>query len=44
MIILDTNVISEVVKPEPAQRCTLATRNAKDFNGTGVSVISPWKT
>lgn len=53
MIILDTNVISELTRPVPdpgaqiAAICrvlsaTLATRNTSDFTGIGVNLIDPW--
>jgi predicted nucleic acid-binding protein len=41
VIILDTNVISELAKPraEPV----VATRNTRDFEGCGVKLIDPWR-
>jgi predicted nucleic acid-binding protein len=54
VIILDTNVISELIRatPDPdaqiAAICrelgaVLATRNIKDFEETGVELVDPWQ-
>jgi hypothetical protein len=48
MIILDTNIVSEPLKILPTPRLPplngfiLATRNERDFNGTGVELLNPW--
>lgn len=52
MIILDTNVISELTRQIPDNRVldwldslktTLATRNTADFEETGIELIDPWQ-
>lgn len=51
MFVLDTNVISELMRPEPdtvvtaiasAQKMAVVTRNVPDFNGIGIKVVNPW--
>jgi predicted nucleic acid-binding protein len=69
VIVLDTNVISEVLSPSPsesvmnwlarqgrpvalgdaliagtclAREHSLATRNTRDFAGSGVHIVNPW--
>jgi predicted nucleic acid-binding protein len=44
MIILDTNVISERLRPEPTSQIDrwLATRNTSDNEGCGIELIDPW--
>lgn len=52
MIVLDTNVVSELSRPTPSQAViewvdtqdssNLATRNTADFSDTGIQLINPW--
>lgn len=52
MIILDTNVISEAMRPAPDERvlatvaiaadATVATRNVDDFRDTRLPIVDPW--
>jgi len=48
MIVLDTNVLSEPLRPAPSPAvpgwldCLLATRNGRAFKGSGVDLIDPW--
>ncbi len=50
MILLDTNIVSEVMRPRPdvqvidwPNQCAIATRNTKDFNRCGVRLINPFE-
>ena len=51
MILLDTNVLSELTKPRPSarvlawlvHRMRVATRDVGDFKASGVSVVNPWE-
>ena len=46
MIVLDTNVMSELMKPRPAARVVagMATQaTASLYTTCGVSVVDPWK-
>ena len=44
MILLDTNVISELMRPQPAlaHGASLATRDGADFADLGIALINPW--
>jgi predicted nucleic acid-binding protein len=52
VIVLDTNVVSEVFKPLPSEKVlhwlaaqddgAVATRNAADFERCGIRVINRW--
>jgi predicted nucleic acid-binding protein len=44
MTVLDTNVVSEVLKPirKGSRNWVLATRNTKDFEHCGVNLVNPW--
>ena len=43
MILLDTNIVSQLMKPQP-DRLTLVTRNIRDFEKIqNLSLISPWE-
>jgi len=42
MILLDTNVLPAVMRREPADRPSLATRNLRHFEGLGVDLVDPW--
>lgn len=42
MIILDTNVLSELMKPKKSE-AAIATLNVSDFQGCGIEIINPWK-
>ena len=46
MIILDTNVLSELMKPAPTGRVvdwmSIATPNVADFDACGVTLMNPW--
>jgi predicted nucleic acid-binding protein len=43
MLLLDTNVISEVMRPLAKSRdFTLAARNTPDFEQTAANLINPW--
>jgi predicted nucleic acid-binding protein len=37
--LLDTNIPSELVRPQPEPKVT---RNTKDFDGLGVALLNPW--
>ena len=39
-ILLDTNVVSELMKPQPDP--AVATRNVRDFDYVGLEIINPW--
>ena len=44
MIVLDTNMVSELMRAEPdAAGFSVATRNGADFVGCGVAVLDPWR-
>ena len=50
MIVLDTNVVSELMQESPHQiaaiarsrEASIATRNVRDFEGIEVELIDPW--
>jgi len=46
VIILDTSVLSAIMRRTPPRRslrrATLATRNTRHFEGTGIAIIDPW--
>ncbi len=42
MIILDTNLISEPLRPDP-EPCVVAWIDAQPFKAAGVKVIDPWQ-
>jgi predicted nucleic acid-binding protein len=52
MIVLDTNVVSEAMKPEPdgyiaavaaSRGFIVASRDTSPYEAAGVTVINPWK-
>ena len=48
MIVLDTNVLSELMRATPSAKVVgwiearLATRNVKDFEGCEIKLLNPW--
>lgn len=49
MIVLDTDVVSEAMKPEPdaavaaSRGFIVASRDTSPYEAVGVTVIDPWK-
>ena len=55
MIVLDTNVVAELMRPKPSPQVvawaatvlahgnSLATRNLADFGDLGLRLINPWE-
>ncbi|WP_420442979.1 hypothetical protein [Candidatus Poriferisodalis sp.] len=40
MFVLDTNVVSELIRPIPEM--SVATRKVADFAGMGLDIVDPW--
>lgn len=42
MIVLDTNVVSELMRPEPLGQVVMW--NVDDFTETRVAIVNPWSS